>query len=246
MLRVLLLAGLIALPAAAAEPRCVVLLHGLARSPWSLVLLQMVLEREGYQVVNAAYPSTEAPLQELVAHVAPAVARCEGAGQVDFVTHSMGGILLRLWALQPRAAARIGRAVMLAPPNQGSEVVDALGDSALFTWLNGPAGAQLGTGDDALPAALPAVGFSLGVIAGNETMNPATSVLIPGPDDGKVSVERTGVDGMREQIVLPVTHTYMMNDPRVIFEVKAFLLSGAFLPAPEWDDALREILAEPD
>jgi triacylglycerol esterase/lipase EstA (alpha/beta hydrolase family) len=244
MLRVLILAGVLAVPAMA-EARCVVLLHGLARSPASLVLLQMVLERAGYRVVNAGYPSTEAPLDYLAAYVAPAVARCEDAGPVDFVTHSMGGILLRLWALQPGANALVGRVVMLAPPSQGSEIVDAFGETVLFSWLNGPAGAQLGTEAGALPGALPPVGFALGVIAGNQSVNPVTSALIPGPDDGKVGVANTGVAGMADHIVLPVTHTYMMNDPRVIYEVEAFLAGGAFVPAPEWNDALRQLLTDP-
>ncbi|MCE5972723.1 alpha/beta fold hydrolase [Sinirhodobacter sp. WL0062] len=223
-----------------ASAECVVLLHGLARGPASLTVLENVLTGRGYQVVNADYPSTSRALPELVAYVEEAVTRCP-EGPVHVVTHSMGGILLRLWAIEPGNSARIGRAVMLAPPAQGSEIVDTFGDQAWFAWLNGPAGIALGTGPDGIAAELPSVDFPAGVIAGNESLNPVTSALIPGPDDGKVSVTSTLGAGISAHIVLPVTHTWMMNDPRVILEVLSFLETGQFRPAMSWLDAFKEL-----
>ncbi|WBL32356.1 alpha/beta fold hydrolase [Sinirhodobacter sp. HNIBRBA609] len=235
--RAFLLFLLSALPASA---ECVVLLHGLARGPASLSVLEKVLTGRGYQVVNADYPSTRLPLPELLAYVEDAVARCP-EGPVQVVTHSMGGILLRLWATEPGNSARIGRAVMLAPPAQGSEIVDTFGDQAWFAWLNGPAGLRLGTGPDGIAAQLPPVNFPAGVIAGNESLNPVTSALIPGPDDGKVSVTSTLGAGISAHIVLPVTHTWMMNDPRVILEVLSFLETGDFRPEMSWIAAFKEL-----
>jgi pimeloyl-ACP methyl ester carboxylesterase len=206
----------------------VVLLHGLNRTPRAMARLERALRAEGYAVINRGYPSRAADLETLAASVfADLQPRLKDASAVHFVTHSMGGVLLRVF-LRDHTLPRLGRVVMLAPPNRGSEIVDQLGGLKLFRWMNGSAGGQLGTGAGSLPLSLGPPDFELGVIAGDRSVNPLLSLLIPGRDDGKVAVARTRVEGMSDFLCLHVTHPFMMRNARVIRQTRHFLKTGHF------------------
>ncbi len=210
----------------------VVLLHGLGRSPLSMRRLAAALERDGYEVRNLGYSSTRGELEALAdSTLGPVFAGSDGR-RIHVVTHSMGGIVLRQYLHDHGVPSALGRVVMLGPPNQGSEIVDRLGDWKLFRWINGPSGVRLGTSLESAPQSLgiwPAE-VELGVIAGDRSWNPIFSSIIPGDDDGKVSVERTHLAGETDHATVPASHTWLMWRGAVIEQVRAFLEAGRFNP----------------
>lgn len=217
-----------------ASPECVVLLHGLARTSQSMSTLEGALLEQNFTVANVDYPSRTNRIEVLAPNViAEGIERCtaQSSERVHFVTHSMGGILVRYY-LENNAIHNLGHVVMLAPPNQGSEVVDRLSDVPGFALINGPAGLQLGTDSSSIPSKLGPVEYSLGIVAGKKTFNPILSQFLPNPDDGKVSVESTKVEGMADFLLVDVSHPFIMADETVIGHVITFLKVGAFHANP--------------
>jgi pimeloyl-ACP methyl ester carboxylesterase len=212
--------------------RPVVLLHGLARTSSSMKKMEGALNVAGFRVCNIDYPSRKHPIDTLVERfVFPGISRCfpGNMDSVNFVTHSLGGILVRrLAVLHPEF--RIGRVVMLSPPNRGSEVVDKLGGDWWFRKWNGPAGNQLGTDSNSVPNRLPRPAFEFGVLAGTRSLDPISSWLIPGKDDGKVSLKNMRLEGMKDYREIAATHTYIMQDNEAIRQCIQFLKNGIFLP----------------
>lgn len=219
------------IPAAASDAaEQVILLHGLCRTSRSMDAMQRALTQAGYTVHNLGYPSRTARIESLAETViGPAVAECQrgGAMKIDFVTHSLGGILVRSY-LSRHSVPQLGRVVMLAPPNQGSELVDRMGGWRLFQKINGPAGGELGTDADSVPNRLGSVHYCVGVIAGSRSINWINSRMIPGRDDGKVALERTKVAGMSDWLVIPATHPFIMRHRAAIRQTIYFLRHGCF------------------
>ena len=211
---------------------CVVLLHGLARTDSSMNSMEKALILAGYKIVNLDYPSRKKTIEQIAAdEFVQGVQLCEQAGakQIHFVTHSLGGIVVRQ-AMARQRPENIGRVVMLSPPNQGSFVTDRLREWWLYRWLNGPAGQELGTEDDSLPNRLGPVDYPVGVITGDRHafFDAWFASFIPEKNDGKVSVKEAGVEGMADFLVVPETHPFIMNADRVIKETVHFLQQGKF------------------
>lgn len=220
----------LATPASAQEPEAVILLHGLARSSSSMNKLQAALTGQGYHVLNISYPSRSADIPTLSETTLGAALQdptLTPRHRIHFVTHSLGGILVRYY-FSHHTDPRLGRVVMLGPPNQGSQVVDKIGTWWAFRKINGPAGRQLGTASNSLPNRLGPVTFELGIIAGNRSINWINSAMIPGPDDGKVSIENTKIQGMKDHIVIQASHPFLMKNPHAIHLTLTFLAHGAF------------------
>ncbi len=211
-----------------AHSSCVVLLHGLARSDSSMKILENELQEQDFQTVNVDYPSRDYTIEVLAEKtIPPALEQCSTDDDIYFVTHSMGGILVRQY-LANHTIPNLRRVVMLGPPNKGSEVVDKLKNIPGFHFINGDAGMQLGTGEMSIPSKLGKAEFDVGIIAGTKSINWILSLIIPSTDDGKVSIERTKLEGMNDHIEMETSHPFMMKNQKVIAQVIHYLKNGEF------------------
>ncbi len=198
--------------------------------------MERKIRQAGYQTLNINYPSTRMPIEKLAAKcLAPAIRQCEAraAQRIHFVTHSMGGILVRYY-LEQHPLANAGHIVMLSPPNKGSEIIDNLSGLPLFKWLNGPAAQQLGTSHNSLPRKLGPLPHHVGIITGNRVnvFDLLPSRFISGDSDGKVSVESAKLEGMKDFLIVPCSHTFIMNHDEVIEQTIHFLQQGRFRHGP--------------
>jgi hypothetical protein len=193
--------------------------------------LEWICSRQGYRVLNVSYPSRKFCVEELSEDFLNNVIMTEippDTSKVHFITHSMGGIILRQY-LSSHSLENLGAVVMLAPPNRGSEIVNLLKQNCIGRWILGPAGCQLGTEAADLPRRLGAVRYSVGVLAGSRSMNPFFSRILPGPDDGKVAVESTKVEGMKDFRTIPSSHTWIPWRETAIEQALAFIEKQRFI-----------------
>ena len=212
----------------------VVLLHGLARSSFSMKGIERYLTRCGYHVINARYSTARLSVKELSDQMLTPLLKTQipAGARVNFVTHSQGGILVRQY-LSDHELPNLGRVVMLAPPNHGSELGDILRKNPLTRATLGPGFLELGTDRNSAPNRLGPIDFDCGVIAGDRSFNPLFSALLPGPDDGKVTVASARMDGMADFLVVHSSHTWLAWRSATMNQVLSFLKSGRFLRVPE-------------
>jgi pimeloyl-ACP methyl ester carboxylesterase len=192
--------------------------------------LENSLQENGYVVVNIDYPSRDHPIETLAPEaVGRGLEECRNAQpeKIHFVAHSLGGILVRYY-LTRNSIPELGRMVMLAPPNQGSEVVDQFANVPGYALMNGPTGYQLGTEPNSIPNTLGPVSFPVGIIAGTKSVNPILSTALPGPNDGKVSVQRARVEGMADFIEVAASHPFIIKNAEAIRQTLVFLKNGKF------------------
>lgn len=210
---------------------CVVILHGMGRTTFSMNSLESYLNENGFDTVNGDYTVRGKELAEIAeGDVDDAVQKClaKNPGKVHFVTHSLGALLVRQYLQTSQIKG--GRVVMLAPPNKGSELGD-IGPKyiPLYNWFFGPVGSKLGLGPESLPVNIkPLEGVEVGIIAGNGTINPFYSLLVSGEDDGKVSLESAKLDEMKDFIVVKTSHTFIMYRTAVKEQVVEFFKNGYF------------------
>ncbi len=209
----------------------VFLLHGMARSSGSMEKIEEYLSEKGYSVFNEGYPSrklsVEMIVDSIVVHQIRSLDLDEGQ-KISFVTHSLGGIVVR-YLLQEYPDLPVNRVVMLSPPNKGSELVDTFRKVPFLARnINGPAFFQLSTDEDSFVNQLGPISNECGIIAGTKTWNAFYSNIIPGSDDGKVSVDSAKLEGMKDFLEVEANHTFIMKNEDVIEQTLHFIEYGEF------------------
>ena len=206
----------------------VVLLHGLGRSRNAMKAMQASLKNAGFAVASVGYPSTRQSIAEHADGLNKLLEDLDGVDQVSFVTHSLGGIVVRatladkerVWSKR----IKLGRVVMLAPPNRGSELAQDLSSFSPFRILAGPSAEELRHELSNIPA--PPCPF--GIVAASRGDDTGWSPFLTGDNDGVVSVEETKLEGAADHLIVKGIHTLVMNDPFVIAATLRFLREGRF------------------
>lgn len=202
-----------------------VLLHGLWRGWRAMEPLARALGREGFSTLNLPYPSTRLPIPTLVGRIKSEITTAFPEQPVHFVTHSLGGILIRA-LLAEESSVLPGRIVMLAPPNGGSEIVDWSARHPLVRRLLGPAGRSLGSRGFAsqLPDLPPDA--DVAVIMGDRCSLPLFARLLEDRNDGIVSASKGRIAGLKEFAVIHADHTFIQMHPDAVRLTTGFLKTG--------------------
>lgn len=206
----------------------VVLLHGVLCHSMQMHGLARHLKKNQFIPININYPSRDMDLGSLATWIQAEIReRIPEGARIHFVGFSMGGLLVRVLIHQFRPK-NLGRAVLLGSPNKGSEVADFLQKNPLYKWLYGPAGQQLITNQSDFQHVFGPVNYELGIIAGNFHLDPLATWVMPGPSDGKVSVESTKLEGMKEHLVVRSNHLLFPWHPHIQMQTTHFLTHGHF------------------
>lgn len=207
----------------------VVILHGIARSSKHMQKLANYLQKDGFDIINLDYPSTTYKIEDLTEIINKEISKkITQDKQIHFVGYSMGGLMVRA-LIHKYHYKNLGKVVQLAPPNQGSEVADFVKNFWLYKKIYGPAGQQLTTNQSSIKHLFGEVDYELGIIAGNATIDPISSLIIFGEDDGKVAVEKTKLEGMKDHIVVSASHTFFPSNKEVQKQTLYFLRNGRFI-----------------
>jgi len=231
LLILMLVINLSLVPLDCSATKCVILMHGLARSHHCLDKLADKLRKENYVVVNRDYPSTRKSIKTLAEEdLASMVASCSTyhPDEINFVTHSMGGIILQYY-LQHHTIPHLHNIVMLSPPNHGSEVADLLKNLWLYKWMAGPAGQELTTEATSVPNQLKLTGdYHIGVITGSYSLVPFSYYIFGDGNDSAVSIKSSQTKCMKDFITISSSHPFIMKNDHAHREIIYFLKHGKF------------------
>ncbi len=213
------------------SPHLVILLHGMGRSPFLFRAMERDLRAAGYDAVAVSYPSLTKDIAGHADQLEQLLALSQDAERVSFVTHSLGGLVVReLLSREGRPLTEfwrrklaLGRVVMIAPPNQGSELAESVADLPPYHWIGGPSASEIADGPPFAPVS-PEI--EVAIIAGGTKGGYGFNPLLSEDNDGVVTVSETRLPGARDHIVVRALHTFITGDPQTIAATLNFLETG--------------------
>ena len=212
------------------QGRAVIFIHGIIRSSKSFHKMAQALKQQGYTTVGFDYPSTRMTMQQSNEFLKKTIDSLEGIEEIDIVCHSMGGLLVRTYykEMGELADPRIKRLVMMGTPNKGAKMANLLKNNLAFQWVMGPAGQQLVKDELGTIASLPVPGCGFAIVAGARGTENGWNPLVPGDDDGTVSLESAQLSGAKDFITVSSLHSFLPEDRTAIAAVARYLMTGAF------------------
>ncbi len=226
------------------EGEIVFLLHGIGKGKYDMAPMARHLRQRGYTVVNWDYPSTKYNLVELADKLAGELERFPDY-KIHFVTHSMGGIVVRT-CLSRHGFENVGRIVMIAPPSQGAELAEFFGNWGLYKFLLGPAGQELKPADAGACASAGVPTCEFAIIAGGTGRQRGINPLLAGDNDGTVTVESTKLEGAKDFALVPYPHPVIQMMPKTVQLTSAFLENGSFGEKAAQVQPEEELTDEPE
>lgn len=205
--------------------KAVILVHGILRSAKSFDAMAEKLRAADYLVIGFNYPSTRVSIPAAADYLRAVMQSLEGIERIDFVVHSMGGLIVRAY-LDKHQDPRCKRMVMLGVPNCGAEMADLLENNPLFKLVWGPAGQQLGAEEKDLIAKLPTPKFEFAILAGSRGTEDGYNPLIDGDDDGTLTVACTRLPGAADFATVHCLHSFLPSNEKAIAATLRFLQTG--------------------
>ena len=190
----------------------VLLIHGLGRSPLSMLSLSHSLKRSGYQPESFGYAAFAQSYEEIVERLCNRLHALADQGPYGIVAHSLGGVLTRS-ALAMTEKLLPHHVVMLGTPNQPPRLAKIAWQLWPFQWFSGTCGASLASHD--FYAGLPHLPVPYTIIAGTSGPQGAFSPFGSEVNDGLVALNETRLSETDKPIEFPGIHGFMMNQPTV-------------------------------
>jgi len=212
----------------------VVLLHGIMSSKNAMVPAAEYFQKKGLHAIVIPYPSRKISIEDVTNKILlPAIHKhcTDPSKRIHFVGHSMGCIVIRNY-LASHLPKNLGRVVLVAAPNHGSELADIFGDQTLALNIFGPALKDLKTTADSLPNRLGPVDYEAGIIMGIAPRIPWLSKQFPDDNDWVVSANAGKIKGMKDFTIIKGPHTSLKYSRNVFYQAYHFLRIGHFNEHP--------------